>query len=259
MISRFSFRLKEGSEVISFVVPAYNEELCLGPTLTAIHTAARACCERYEIVVADDASSDSTAAVAELHGARVIHVEHRQIAATRNAGARAATGELLVFVDADTLVNPAVIRATVRAIASGAIGGGCAFRFDEPLPFYARLLGPPSVQLYHALGLAAGCYLFCTRRAFQAIGGFDERLFAAEEAFASQALQRQGRFVILRQAVTTSGRKLRAYTGREILNTLAHLAISGTRAVRQRAGLDLWYGQRRADPAHPGPNRAAMS
>jgi glycosyltransferase involved in cell wall biosynthesis len=233
--------------VISFVVPAYNEEDWIGPTLRAIHHAAGAAGEPYEVVVADDASSDRTAAVAEAHGARVVRVGRRQIAAARNAGARAAGGEMLIFVDADTLVNPAVVRAAVRAMRRGSAGGGAAFRFDEPLPRYARLLQAFAVPLYRAAGLASGCFLFCTRRAFDAVGGFDERLFAAEEAAASRALGRQGRFVVLRQAVTTSGRKLRAYSVWEILRILGWIGLRRSGA-RSRDGLEIWYGTRRADP-----------
>ncbi len=67
----------------------------------------------------------------------------------------------------------------------------------------------------------------------------------------STALKRYGRFVVLRETVTTSGRKLRAYSGREVLRTLARLARGGSKAVRQRDGLDLWYAERRPDPKPP--------
>src|SRR4051812_25920313 len=88
--------------MLSFVVPAYNEEKYLGPTLASIHEAARAVGESYEIIVANDNSSDATAQLAEAGGARVINVHKRQIAGTRNAGARAASGEWLVVVGART-------------------------------------------------------------------------------------------------------------------------------------------------------------
>lgn len=95
--------------------------------------------------------------------------------------------------------------------------------------------------------LAAGCFLFCTREAFDAVGGFDERLFAAEEAVMSRALRRHGRFVVLRESVTTSGRKLRAHSAREILGLLVRLAVGGPKTIQRREGLDVWYGERRAD------------
>ncbi|MCL4694185.1 MAG: glycosyltransferase [Candidatus Hydrogenedentes bacterium] len=238
--------------MISFIIPAHNEEQLLGRTLDAIEAAARALGEPYEIVVVDDASTDRTAAIAEEHGARVIRVVHRQIAATRNAGARAANGDMLIFVDADTVVNEAVVRAAVDAMRGGAVGGGCTVRFDGPLPLYGRIMAAIVIPLYRAARLAAGCFVFCTREAFDAVGGFDERLYAAEEAVISRALRRHGRFVVLREPVTTSGRKLRAHSAREILGLLVRLAASGPKAIQRREGLDVWYGERREDHHHTG-------
>jgi glycosyltransferase involved in cell wall biosynthesis len=234
--------------VISFVVPAYNEEELLGATLQALHAAAAALDEAHEIVVADDASSDATAAVARRCGARVIEVAHRQIAATRNAGARAADGDRLIFVDADTVVSATVVRAALQALDAGAVGGGAAVRFDGRIPRWAELALPAFVWAFRVSGLAAGCFLFCTKGAFEAVGGFDETLYAAEEIFMSRALKRHGRFVVLEQAVVTSGRKLRAYTAGELLRMAAPLAFRGWGAVRSRDGLELWYERRRDDP-----------
>ena len=233
---------------VSFIIPAYNEAQLLGSTLSAIEQAARALRLTFEVIVVDDASIDGTAEVARARGARVISVNNRQIAATRNAGAREAAGEWLVFVDADTTISEAVLREAIAALTTGAVGGGCLVRFDGRVPRYGRVLIALVLPVYRALGLAAGCFLFCTRQAFDAVGGFDERLFAAEEAVLSRALRRRGRFVLLRTAVMTSGRKLRAHSAREVMGTLLRLAFMGPRAVRRRDGLELWYGQRRADP-----------
>src|SRR6202012_5387512 len=97
--------VESSARMISFIVPAHNEQACLGGTLRTIHESARAAGVAYEIVVANDASTDATAEVARENGARVVSVNHRQIAATRNSGARAAVGERLFFVDADTMIN----------------------------------------------------------------------------------------------------------------------------------------------------------
>lgn len=234
--------------MISFIVPAYNEERLLGATLDALHAAARAAGERYELLVVDDGSTDRTALVAQVHGARLVSVAHRQIAATRNSGAREAAGDVLIFVDADTIVDEAIVRAAVAALRDGAVGGGAAFRFDGVVPLYARLLVPVLVRSFRAARLAAGCFLFCTREAFAAAGGFDEAFYGAEELVMSRALKRQGRFVVLRHAVTTSGRKLRTHSAREVFMLMARLALRGTRAVRQRQGMELWYAERRDDP-----------
>src|SRR5690348_6673738 len=189
--------------MLSFIVPAYNEEHMLGATLLALHAAARGLAEPYELVVVDDASTDRTALIAGSHGAVLVSVAHRQIAATRNSGARAASGEWFFFVDADTIVNEAVVRSAVEALRDGAAGGGAGVVMDGVVPLYARLLLPVLVRSFRAARLAAGCFLFCTRAAFLAAGGFDETFFGAEELVMSQALKRQGKFVILKQAVTT--------------------------------------------------------
>jgi glycosyltransferase involved in cell wall biosynthesis len=234
--------------VLSFIVPAYNEERLLGATLDALHAAARAAGEPYELIVVDDASTDRTATIAADHGAALVSVAHRQIAATRNSGARQANGDWLIFVDADTIVNEAVVGAAIEALRGGAAGGGAAVEFDGTVPLYGKLLLPVLVWSFRSAGLAAGCFLFCTRNAFAAAGGFDEAFYGAEELVMSRALKRHGKFVVLRQAVTTSGRKLRTHSVGEMLAVLARLALRGPRAVKQRQGMDLWYAERREDP-----------
>jgi len=238
--------------MISFIVPAYNEQSLLGATLEALHAAGRAVGERYEVIVVDDASTDRTAAIARDHGATLVSVAHRQIAATRNSGTLAASGEWLIFVDADTIVNEAVVRAAVDALRGGAVGGGRAVQFEGDVPLYARLLVPVAVRLFRATDMAAGCFLFCTRSAFVEVGGFDEAFYGAEELVMSRALKRCGRFVILRDAVSTSGRKLRTHSIGEMLAVLGRLALRGPQVVKQRQGMDLWYAERREDPRQNG-------
>ncbi|MBJ7475717.1 MAG: glycosyltransferase [Polynucleobacter sp.] len=234
--------------MISFIVPAFNEELCLAATLKALHVAGHASNQAYEIVVADDASTDKTAEIALQNKAVLVSVAHRQIAATRNAGAKVASGDWFIFVDADTLVNESVVLAAVQAMQHGAVGGGSGMRFDEPTPLYARILLSLVVRLFRATGFAAGCFLFCTRSAFDAIGGFDNAYYGAEEIVMSRALKQQGNFLILKQTVTTSARKLRTYSLKEILLITYGIARRGTKAVKQRKGMEFWYAERRKDP-----------
>ena len=234
--------------VISFIVPAYNEEQLLGQTLESIHSAAREIGDSYEVIVADDGSTDQTSLVAQRNGARVVYVEHRKISATRNSGADVAMGEFFFFVDADTLVDATVLQAAIHALRSGAVGGGAAFKFDGAVPWYARLLLPMVVLFFRLTGIATGCFLFCTKSAFVAVGGFDEAYFGAEEIVLSKALRRLGRFEVLKQSVTTSGRKLRTFSNREVATLLLRIARQGRSGVKQRQGMELWYGERRKDP-----------
>ena len=102
---------------LSLIIPAYNEESLIAGTLAGLHRALEELDERYEVIVVDDDSSDGTAALAATLGARVIHVNKRHIAATRNAGAVAAEGDCFFFVDADTRVTAAVIAAAAATRA----------------------------------------------------------------------------------------------------------------------------------------------
>jgi glycosyltransferase involved in cell wall biosynthesis len=226
--------------MISFIVPAHNEEAWVGRCVSAIRNGAES--QPYEIIVVDDASSDATASIARQQGAQVIRVEHRQIAATRNAGAQQAHGDILFFVDADTLTNASAIQSALRAIRAGAIGGGCVPRFEGWLPWWFRLVEPlikPAVRLVRFL--PSGTFLFCTRGAFQATGGFNEKYYAAEEVVFVAALKRQGRFVILAETVVTSGRKMRAHSFLTLARLTARLVFLGSRGVRSRKGLEYWY------------------
>ncbi len=232
---------------LSCIVPAHDEAALIGSTLRALQAAVRDCGVPCEIIVVDDASSDATAALARDEGARVVRVEARQIAAARNAGAAVARGDVFVFVDADTRVPGRVLRGVVAACAGGAVGGGAVPRFDEPLPRLARLWVSLATRLYLRAELAAGCFLFCKADAFREVGGFDERLFAAEEVVLSRALRRAGRFVILRDEVLTSGRKLRTHSGLELLGVMGRLMLAGRQGLHDRSRLGVWYGPRRPD------------
>jgi glycosyltransferase involved in cell wall biosynthesis len=212
-----------------------------------VNASARALTRPFEVIVVDDTSTDRTAEIAANLGAKVLKVAHRQIAAARNAGAREARGEILFFVDADTCVNPRALRACVQALQSGAVGGGCVFTFDGKLPIWSRLLYPVAVMLARSLKLMGGCFLFCTRDAFDAVGGFDERYFAGEDAAFVRALKRRGRFAVPGPTVVTSGRKLRANSAWRILGEAWRWLRHGRGAYQQREGLDLWYGERPVD------------
>lgn len=230
--------------MISFVVPAYNEEKLLGATLRSIHGAARAVGEPYEIVVSDDDSTDATAAIAAANGASVVRVAHRQISRTRNSGARASRGEYLIFVDADTTVDEAVVRAALDAMRAGAIGGGAAVRFGDGPAWlnHAMVLFVPAFRLAR---WAAGCFVFCTREGFDKAGGFPEEHFAGEEIWFSQALKRHGRFVAVRPAVTTSGRKTEGRTAWQLLWMTVKLLVRNPFGVKKREHAAFWYDGKR--------------
>ena len=167
--------------MISFIIPAYNEELLLGRTLEQLTLSVAATGRESEIIVVDDASSDRTTEIAQSYGAQVINVNLRHIAAVRNAGAKIARGDTFVFVDADTLVPEPTLRAALEALDRGAVGGGAAVEVDADIPFLAKLYFAVFNALWKPMKFAAGCFLFAKRADFEAVRGFDERYYASEE------------------------------------------------------------------------------
>lgn len=247
--------------MISFIVPAHNEQSCIGRTLQAIHATAGVVGQPHEMIVVDDASTDATADIARQHKATVLSVNHRQIAAARNAGVRVARGDRLFFVDADTTVNSDVVKSALRWMDKGAAGGGALARFDGPVPLYARLLILWMGFFMRLAGLSGGACMFCTRNAFQAVGGFDECLYGAEDAAMSSALKREGRFVVVWPRVVTSGRRVRTMPGLQVLRGLMRMAFFPSRMLTQRSQVqEIWYNSARQDDERmPGTLAARLS
>jgi glycosyltransferase involved in cell wall biosynthesis len=231
--------------MISFIVPAYNEEHELSTTLAAIRAAASGVAQPCEIIVVDDASTDATPEIAAQGGARVLSIHRRQIAAARNAGARAAQGEYLFFVDADTRINGAHIVGAITAMKSGCAGGSARVAMRGVVPLWGRIFVRLFCSLYFGFNLGAGAFLFTTRRNFEAIGGFDEQYFVGEEVWFSLALRKLGRFKVLREPILTSGRKLRMYPAKQIFGNFFAVIVGGPRVARSRARLHLWYDGKR--------------
>lgn len=229
--------------MISFVVPAYNEELELPSTIAAIRSAAIG--HDYEIIVVDDASIDQTSAIARDCGTRLISINRRQISAARNAGACVARGNILFFVDADTRINEQHVGGAIAAVESGCSGGSARVIVGGAIPMWSRFFLKVFCTIYFGLNLGAGAFLFTTRKNFDAVGGFDESLFIGEEVYFSLTLRKLGRFLVLSESVVTSGRKLRMYSAREILGNTLSVILRGPRATRSRDGLHIWYDGKR--------------
>jgi len=241
--------------MISFIVPAYNEEHELSKTLAAIRTAASGAAQPYEIIVVDDASTDATPEIASRVGAKVIPINRRQIAAARNAGGRVAQGEYLFFIDADTRIDRAHVSGGIAALEGGYAGGSARVAMDGFVPIWGRMLLRGFASVYFGLNLGAGAFLFTTRRNFDSTGGFDEQYFAGEEVYFSIALKKLGGFKVLREPVVTSARKMRMYPAKDFLPKFFGVILRGPRGVRSRAKLSLWYDGKRE--RHPAREHAA--
>jgi glycosyltransferase involved in cell wall biosynthesis len=236
--------------MLSFIVPAHNEEHELPEALNAIRAAAEASAEPFEIIVVDDASTDGTAEIAKRAGAVVLPVHCRQIAAVRNAGARIARGDIFFFVDADTRIFPEHVTDALKALGAGCAGGGARVVTEGFVPLWGHLfVGVFSFFYFTLANLGAGAFLFTTRENFELAGGFDEQFFAGEEVYFTIALKKLGRFKLLPRPIVTSGRKLRMHSAGYILKRSFTLLLGGKGAVRSREKLDIWYDGRRETKA----------
>jgi len=181
--------------LISLIVPAYNEAKYLPRLLDSVEAALAAYAgsrSDVEVVVADNGSTDGTAAVAAARGCRVVPAVPRSIGATRNAGARAARGDLLAFVDADSRIHPETFNEVAARLRSARVVGGATGvtmgRWSPGIVATYAVL----VVLVWVTGFDTGV-VFCRREDFAAVGGYDERLRFAEDVAFLYALWRLGR------------------------------------------------------------------
>lgn len=238
---------------ISIVVPAFNEERLLGRSLAEMKSATSAFSKHgweSELIVCDNNSTDKTAEIARQAGALVVFEPVNQIARARNRGAAAATGDWLIFVDADSHPSAELFGEVAGRIVSGdCLAGGTTVRMDDCSWVARRICGFWNL-LSRSFRLLAGSFIFCEAATFRAIGGFNEELFAAEELDLSRRLKKLARkngkrIVILhRHPLATSARKLHLYSFREHFRLMARAALN-RRVLTSREACHLWYDGRR--------------
>jgi glycosyltransferase involved in cell wall biosynthesis len=239
---------------LSIVIPAFNEERLLKRCLQSVDAALAAALNpglTSEVIVVDNNSTDNTAHLARQAGARVVFEPINQIGRARNAGAAQATGEWLLFLDADSMLNPKLLADILSLIESGKCVGCGSTLSMQGLPWWAQGI----LQLWTGLsvtrGWAAGALLVCRRDAFHDIGGFDPEIYALEEVRLSAQLREWGRerdlqFVILtKHPLETSSRKVTLYSGREIAGQILRVLFRRRRTLQDKTQLSIWYDGRR--------------
>ena len=239
---------------LSIIIPAFNEERLIARCIESISTALAhngTAGLTAEIIVADNNSSDRTAQVAKQAGARVVFEPINQIGRARNTGAAAATGEWLLFLDADSLLNPQLLADIMRMIEAGKyVGCGSTLAMDG-LPWWANGIFHLWRGMSILFGWAAGALIVCRHDAFREVGGFPQDLYALEEIALSKRLKAWGRprglrFTILsKHPLETSSRKVTLYSPWEISAQILRVFLRRRRTLRDKRLLSVWYDGRR--------------
>ena len=244
---------------LSIIIPAYNEEkelpACLaniGEAVSAIQLGHESAKEFFvEVIVADNNSTDKTSELARAAGAEVVFEAINQISRARNAGAASASGDWLLFIDADSYLHSATLIDLVTTISQNhCVGGGCVISLDG-----APWWGLGMVKLWNLISRsmkwAPGSFMFCRADAFRELSGFSKEFYAAEEIDLSQRLKRWAKergmkFIILRaHHHLSSGRKFELYSKWEILLHCCRSLLRPHRTLFNRKQLDFFYDGRR--------------
>jgi glycosyltransferase involved in cell wall biosynthesis len=190
--------ISECSGMLSIIIPTYNEERCLSVLLKSIKSRDY---NDYEIIVADANSTDKTKAIAKEYGCKV--VKGGLPARGRNAGAKHAKGEILLFVDADVVMPQGFLRDNLAdfksrdLVCAGVWAKANSKRPDDKFIYFLGSILQYWVRNIKPIGI--GWCIFITKKVFDKIGGFDEKLLVGEDIDLTTRSKACGRFDILKK------------------------------------------------------------
>ncbi|MCD6575637.1 MAG: glycosyltransferase [Nanoarchaeota archaeon] len=198
---------------ISIIIPTLNEGGYLKKTLKSIFNQD---CKDFEIIISDSMSEDNTKEIAEKFGVKLIEGPRRGPGYARNLGAKYAKGEILLFVDADTILSDKDILSTiVKEMEKGnVVGGTSTFEtFDggsfEKFIFSATSNLLKAMYLMNLKFAAPGYFMFVRRDIFQKVGGFDVELPYCEDHDLIKKIKPFGEIILIDKRILASSRRLR--------------------------------------------------
>ncbi len=193
--------------MISVVVPAYNNQNTIGLCLDALlaQTAPR---ESYEVIVVDDGSTDATAQAADARGVRVIRQPNRGPGAARNTGAQQGTGEIIIFVDADSVPDEHFVEKLAAPFCDPEIAGASGEKKNRQSNLWARFVQAEydykyeRIAAHPTIDFVDSSTAAYRRKVFLGNGGFDTMMMEAEDTELSFRLSERGyRMVLVRDAI----------------------------------------------------------
>ncbi len=223
---------------ISVIIPACNEEKYIGKTLDSLR---KQTMTYFETIVVCNGCTDRTNAIAKKYHAQVLELEEAQVSQARNLGAQHSSGELLVFLDADTVLEPDALEKIRRG-------------FREEYAVATTLLQPDQNKIHYDLAVAfknfynqqqwyAGCsgVLVCRKKDFVTVGGYDSSLKVREHRKLILQLKKLGKYKTITTTATTSMRRydqwgipkiLSFWTGQWLKDHFSDLSNSEYKVIR---------------------------
>jgi glycosyltransferase involved in cell wall biosynthesis len=201
----------------SVVIPAHNEERFIKDCLVSVRTSEANLSSPVEIVVCLNRCTDGTETIAKQFGAVLVKEDARNLAKIRNSGVRAATGDVIVTIDADSRMSTNMLCEIQRLLSTQKfIGGGTRIK---PERLSLGIIASSLVILYYALrfGLRSAGLFWCLKKDFDSIGGFNESLVTLEDLDFANRLAAFGKTKRLKHGttwnafITTSCRKFDKY------------------------------------------------
>lgn len=190
---------------ISIVIPAHNEEECLPATLEALRGQDH---PDFETIVVTNGCTDQTAEVARGRCDQLHELQERGLGPARNLGAEKATGQLLLFLDADTILEPGALSTIARQFQRHHAAGTLRGVPDPGKSSYKMIYFLKNlVHLSHAHHGSSGVIL-CWKDHFDAVGGFDNELYLRENSDLMKKLRRFGgyKYISATPAITSMRR-----------------------------------------------------
>ena len=188
------------SRKISIIIPILNEAKVLEKTLSQLQSELG----HHELIIVDGGSTDTSVCIAEKYGKVITSARGR--AKQLNAGASAATGDILLFLHADIWLEPGALVAVETALASGYIGGGFRQKIDGQRFLYRMIEIAGDIRGKYLKVFYGDSGIFLSRADFEKIGGFPDVPILEEMEF-SKGLRRLGKTTLVTPCIHISARR----------------------------------------------------
>lgn len=208
--------------MISVIIPSRNEAKYIEKTLLALKHQRYS--KKFEIILADYKSKDKTVKIAEKYTKKIVHARKKGVSAGRNAGAAVANGDILIFIDADTIPADNMLSAMEKAFEDKkVVGATCpiipiSHKIKDFMIFWS-LNNYVKATIKAKRPQITGMCFACRKKAFDKVGGFNERIMIAEDMELSKRLGKEGLFKFVDSTfVLTSTRRLSAWKFSKLTN-----------------------------------------